>query len=86
MINSDQAPSQYAQVARFTMATKGVKKVGVAGIADKRNITLNVTVTMDGKALQFQAIYQRKTKQSLPKVTFSKDSSLSTNMKYHSNA
>ena len=35
MINSDQAPSKYAQVGRFTMAAKGRKKVGVAGIADK---------------------------------------------------
>ena len=58
MINSDQAPSKYAQVGRFTMATKGRKKVGVAGIADKWNITLTLTVTMDEKALLFQAIYQ----------------------------
>ena len=29
------------------MAPKGAKKVGVAGIVDKRNITLTLTVTMD---------------------------------------
>ena len=70
MINSDQTPSKYVQVGCFTMVPKGTKKVGVAGIADKQNITLTLTVIMDGKALPFQAIYKRKTKQSLPKVIF----------------
>ena len=47
MINSDQTLSKYVQVGRFTMAPKGAKKVGVAGIVDKQNITLTLTVTMD---------------------------------------
>ena len=85
MINSDQTPSKYVQVGRFTVVPKGAKKVGVAGIADKRNITLTLTVTMDGKALSLQAIYKRKTKQSLPKVTFPTGFSLSANMKHHNN-
>ena len=85
MINSDQTPSKYVQVGRFTMVPKGAKKVGVAGIADKRNIMLTLTVTMDGKALPFQAIYKGKTKQSLPKVTFTTGFSLSANTKHHSN-
>ena len=75
MINSDQTPSKYVQVGRFTMVPKGAKK----------NITLTLTVTMDGKALPFQAIYKGKTKQSLPKVTFPTGCSLSANMKHHSN-
>ena len=57
----------------------------MAGIADKRNITLKLTVTVDGKALPFQAIYKEKTKQSLPKVIFPTGFSLSSNMKHHSN-
>ena len=85
MINSDQTPSKYVQVGCFTMAPKGTKKVGVAGIADKQNITLTLTVTMDGKALPFQAIYKGKTKQSLPKVIFPTGFSLSANMKQHNN-
>ena len=85
MINSDQTPSKYVQVGCFTMAPKGTKKVGVAGIADKQNITLTLTVTMDGKALPFQAIYKGKTKQSLPKVIFPTGFSLSENMKQHNN-
>ena len=40
VINSDQTPSKYVQVGRFTMAPKGAKKVGVAGIADKRNVLI----------------------------------------------
>ena len=85
MINSDQTPSKYVQVGRFTMAPKGAKKVGMAGIADKRNIMLTLTVTIDAKALPFQAIYKGKTKHSLPKVTFPTGFSLSANMKHHSN-
>ena len=67
------------------MTPKCAKKSGVAGIANKRNITLTLTVTMDGKAVPFQAIYKGKTKQSLPKVTFPTACSLSANMKHHSN-
>ena len=67
------------------MPPKGEKKVGMEGIADKRNITLTLTVSMDGKALPFQVIYNGKTKQSLPKVTFPRGFSLSGNMKHHSN-
>ena len=67
------------------MALKDAKKVGVVGIADKRNITLTLTVAMDGKGLPFQTIYKGKTKQSLPKVTFPTGFSLSDNMKHHSN-
>ena len=35
ILNSDQSPSKYVQVGQFTMASKGAKKVGVAGSADK---------------------------------------------------
>ena len=67
------------------MTPKCAKKADVAGIANKRNVTLTLTVTMDGKAVPFQAIYKGKTKQSLPKVTFPTGCSLSANMKHHSN-
>ena len=71
MINSDQTPSKYVQVGRFTMVPKGAKKVGVAGIADERNIMLTLTVTMDGKALPFQAIYKGKNQALFTKSYFS---------------
>ena len=70
ILNSDQTPSKYVQVGRFTMSPKGAKKVGVAGSADKRMITLTLTFTLDGKMLPFQVIYKGKTNQSLPKVRF----------------
>ena len=85
VINSDQTSSKHVQVGRFTMASKGAKKVDVAGIVDKQNMVLTVTVTKDGKALPFQAIYKGKIKQSLPKVTFPAGFSLSADMKHHSN-
>ena len=62
VINSNQTLSKYVQVGCFTMAPKGAKKVGVAGIVDNQNITLTLTISMDGKALPFQAIYKGKTK------------------------
>ena len=70
VINSDKTPSKYVQVRCFTMAPKGAKKVGVAGITDKQNITLTLTVTTDGKALPFQANYKGKTKQLYQKLLF----------------
>ena len=85
VINSDQTPSKYVQFGRFTITPKGTKKVDVAEIADKRDINLTLTVSMDGKALPFPAIYKGKTKQSLPKVTFPTGFSLSANMKHHNN-
>ena len=85
VLNSDQTPSKYVQVGRFTMAPQGAKKVGIAGSADKRMITLTLTVTQDGKILPFQIIYKGKTKQSFPKVSFPQGFSLSANEKHHSN-
>ena len=75
MFNLDVLPSRQ----------KVAKKVGVAEIADKRDINLTLTVSMDGKALPFPATYKGKTKQSLPKVTFPTGFSFGTNMKHHSN-
>ena len=85
VLNSDQTPSKYVQVGRFTMAPQGAKKVGIAGSADKRMIILTLTVTQDGKILPFQIIYKGKTKQSFPKVSFPQGFSLSANEKHHSN-
>ena len=85
VLNSDQTPSKYVQVGRFTMAPQGSKKVGKVGSDDKRTITLTFTVTLDGKILPFQIIYKGKTQQSIPKVKFPEGFSLSANIKHHSN-
>ena len=60
MISSAQTPSIYFQVGRFIMAPQGAKKVSMVGIADKRINTLTLTVTVDGKTLPYQAIYQKE--------------------------
>ena len=52
------------------MAPKGAKKVSVAGIADKRKITLTLTITLDWKALPFQAIYKGKPSNLYQKLVF----------------
>ena len=54
VLNSDQTPSKYVTVGRTTMAPKNSTRVGLAGITDKRSITLPLTVTLDGKILPFQ--------------------------------
>ena len=41
VINSDQTPSKYVQVERFTMAPQGAKKFGGVEIAGKPMITLH---------------------------------------------
>ena len=57
ILNSDQTPSKYVTVARTTMAPKNVKHVAIAGLGDRRAITLTLTISLYGKMLPFQAIY-----------------------------
>ena len=85
ILNSDQTPSKYVTVARTTMAPKNVKHAAVAGLNDRRAITLTLTISLDGKMLPFRAIYGGKTKQSLPKIKFPDGFSLSVNKKHYSN-
>ena len=40
-------------VGRFAMALQGAKKVGVAGIVNKRMVNLTISVFMDGNFKQF---------------------------------
>ena len=54
VLNSDQTPSKDVTVGRTTMAPKNSTCAGLAGITDKRSITLPLTVTLDGKILPFQ--------------------------------
>jgi len=52
------------------MAKQGSKKVSIAGIDDKRQITGVFTITLDGKFLPPQLIYQGTTSACLPRVKF----------------
>ena len=52
------------------MAKEGSKKVAMAGIDDKRQITVVLAGSMTGELLPLQLVYQGKTKASLPTVPF----------------
>lgn len=52
----------------MTWTQTGLKQVAIVGMDEKRAFTLLVSVAADGTILPFQAIYQGKTKQSLPVV------------------
>ena len=49
------------------MAPRGSSIVPIAGSSDKRQITGNLAVTLSGKLLPFQLIYEGKTNRCLPK-------------------
>ena len=85
VLNSDQTPSKYVTVCRTIIAPKNSARVGLAGSTDKCNITVTLTVTLDGKILPFQIIYRGKTVQSLPKMTYLAKFSTSVNEKHYSN-
>ena len=52
------------------MAADGSKRVEVAGLGDKRQITATFVVSLDGIFLSMQVLYQGKTDQSHPKFVF----------------
>ena len=57
VLNADQTPSSYVSVGKQTMATKSSKSVPIAGLSDKRNITLTFVVSLAGEFLPMQIIY-----------------------------
>ena len=84
-INFDQTPSKYVQVLSITMDQKGESNVPIAGISDKRSITVTFSITLDDKLLPMLLIFPRqsKTSQSLPKVKFLDGFSLSVNESHY---
>ena len=84
-INFDQNPSKYVQVLSITMDQKGESNVPIAGISDKRSITVTFSITLDDKLLPMLLIFPRqsKTSQSLPKVKFLDGFSLSVNESHY---
>ena len=70
ILNLDHTALKYVPVSCWTMAEQGVKKVSIAGIDDKRQITAVFTVTLDGQFLPVHLIYQGSTKACLPRVKF----------------
>ena len=70
IINLDQTPLSYVSPGKYTFDVKGVKTVQIKGIDDKRQITATFVISMSGKFLPIQVIYEGKTKRDLPKYTF----------------
>lgn len=85
ILNLDQTPLKYAPVSNETMAKQGSTSVTIEGSDDKRMITGTFAITLSGKFLPPQLIYGGKTTQSIPKVSFPKEFSLSANPKHFSN-
>ena len=86
VLNADQTPSSYVSVGKQTMAIHGSKSVPIAGLSDKRNITLTFVVSLAGELLPMQTIYAGKTKQSQPRgFAFPKGFSVTQNPRHWSN-
>ena len=70
ILNLDQTPLSYVSPGKYTFNPKGAKTVPIKGIDDKRQITATFTVSMTGKFLPIQLVYERKTPRSRPRFDF----------------
>ena len=75
-INWDQTGIKIVPVSSWTMEQKGAKRIEVAGIDDKRQITAVFAAAATGEFLPMQLIYAGKTPKCLPKFPFPKDWSI----------
>ena len=73
VINWDHIALKYVPVGSWTMAKEGSKKVPLAGVDDKRQITAVFGATLEGQFLPPQIIYQGKTEACLPRIRFPSD-------------
>ena len=73
VINWDHTGIHLVPVSSWTMAKEGSKRVEIAGINDKRQITAIFANTMSGDFLPPQIIYSGKTTKCLPSITFPDD-------------
>ena len=68
----DHTGLHYVPVSNWTMAKEGAKRIEIAGVEDKCQITAVFAGTMNGFFLPPQIIYKGKTKKCLPDVEFPK--------------
>ena len=57
-------------IGGWTMAAVGSRRVEMAGLGDKHQITATFTASLDGTFLPTQLLYQGKTERSYPKYNF----------------
>ena len=62
VLNLDQSNSTYVSMGKTAMAEKGSDSVPISGLSDKRSMTATFTITLNGKFLPIQLIYEGKTK------------------------
>ena len=74
--NWDHTAIHYVPVSNWTMAPSGSKRIEVAGLNDKRQITVVFAATMAGDFLSPQVIYAGKTQRYLPDVKYPSDWSI----------
>ena len=70
IINWDQTDMHYIPVSSWTMEKEGAKRVKIAEVDDKRQITAVFGASLTGDFLPVQLIYKGKTPRCLPTVTF----------------
>ena len=60
-INWDQSSWKYVPTSNWTFKEKGIKRIEIDGLDDKRAITILLSCSMNGKLLPTQVIYAGKT-------------------------
>ena len=80
IVNLDQTPSKFMQSLRHTMTRKGIGNVEFAGLGGNRSITAAYVITLDGRLLLIQLIYDGKT--NIPRVDFPSSFSGNANQKH----
>ena len=66
----DQTPLFYVSPDKYIFDVKSVKTVPIKGIDDKRQITATFAISVSGKFLPIQVIYESKTTRCLPKYAY----------------
>lgn len=70
IVNWDQAGVKLVPSQNWTMEQQGSSRVEIAGINDKRQITVTLAGSMSGELLPVQLLYQGKTNRCHPKFSF----------------
>ena len=73
VINWDQTSIAVVPSINWSMAQEGSRRVEVAALNDKRQVTSTLAVTLNGQFLPFQVLYQGKTDRCHPSYTFPDD-------------
>ena len=73
VINWDQTAMKIVPSSSWTMEKKGVKRVEIVAIDDKRQISTVLACTLNGTFLPIQMIFQGRTDKCHPHVSFPSD-------------